>query len=139
VYGRVVSGSEDRSVRVWDLASGAARVLEGHKHGVLALAMLPNGHMVSGSGGHTVRVWNPGSGAARVLEGHTQWVRALTVLSDGRVVSGSGDHTVRGWSKTHQLQHTFVADAPISCLTITPSGVVVGGCQDGTVQFLRLP
>jgi hypothetical protein len=60
------------------------------------------------------------------------------VLADGRVASAGDDHAVRVWSRTFQLQHTFVADAPIWCLTITPAGVIVAGCQDGTVHFLRL-
>jgi WD40 repeat protein len=114
-------------------------VLEGHTDSVWALTVLPDGRVVSGSDDKSVRVWDLAGGTPRVLEGHTDRVLALAALSDGRVVSGSSDNTVRVWSKTYQLLHMFVADAPIICLTTTLDGVMVAGCQDGTVQFLRLP
>jgi WD40 repeat protein len=75
-----------------------------------------------------------------MLEGHTGVIHGLAVLPDGRLVSGSNDKTVRVWSGTHgiyQLQHTFVADAAISCLTLTQEGVIVAGCIDGTLHFLQ--
>jgi hypothetical protein len=43
---------------------------------------------------------------------------------------------VRIWSRSLEIQHAFVADAGIVCLTLT-AGMIVAGCQDGTVQFLQ--
>lgn len=137
--GRVASGSSDHTVRVWDLSSGASQVLEGHTHSVARLALLPDGRLISGSVDHTLRLWDLSSGASRVLVGHTDRISALAVLPDGRVVSSSADRTVRVWSRKHQTEHMFVADAAVRCLTVTPSGVVVAGCVDGSVHFLRIP
>jgi hypothetical protein len=57
---RLASGSNDTSIRLWDVASGEpADVLRGHSDYVFSLAFLPDGSaLVSGSGDSTVRVWD---------------------------------------------------------------------------------
>ena len=62
---RIVSGSGDDTVRVWDAASGAELlVLRGHEDWVRAAAFSPDGaRIVSGSWDNTVRVWD----AARMM------------------------------------------------------------------------
>merc|ERR1711903_216571 len=63
---RIVSGSEDKTVRVWDAASGeAVWTGEGHGEGVWSVAYSPDGtRIVSGSEDKTVRVWDAASGEA---------------------------------------------------------------------------
>ena len=89
--GRVVSGSSDGTVKVWDLNSGQEeRTLSGHGGGVRALAMMGDGRVVSGSDDCTVKVWDLNSGQEqRTLSGHGDVVNALALTGDGRVVSGS--------------------------------------------------
>ena len=60
-----VSGSDDRSVRVWSLQGDAApRVLCGHADYVRAVATTSHGWAVSGSDDGTLRVWDMASGRA---------------------------------------------------------------------------
>jgi WD40 repeat protein len=56
---RIVSGSDDRSVRVWDaLTGGEKHVLNGHTDSVRSVAFSSDGsRIVSGSGDKSVRVW----------------------------------------------------------------------------------
>ena len=57
--GHIVSGSWDKSLRIWDSATGECiTVLKGHTDGVRALAILPNGHIVSGSRDKSLRIWS---------------------------------------------------------------------------------
>jgi WD domain, G-beta repeat len=93
--GRLASGGEDGTVRLWDPARGSeAARLEAHG-GVGALAVLPDGRLASGGYDHTIRLWDPASGAETTrLEGHGG-VWALAVLPDGRLASGGYDHTIR--------------------------------------------
>jgi WD40 repeat protein len=98
---RIVSGSEDKSVRVWDASTGAElKVLNGHTGYVYSTAFSSDGTcIVSGSSDKSVRVWDASTGAElKVLNGHTEAVWSAAFSSDGtRIVSGSSDKSVRVW------------------------------------------
>lgn len=58
---RIVSGSEDKILRVWDVTTGAqiGDPLYGHDHRVNSVAFSPDGtRIVSGSFDGTIRIWN---------------------------------------------------------------------------------
>jgi WD40 repeat protein len=71
--GRLASGSDDGTIKLWDPASGScAATLEGHSDWCDALAVLPDGRLASGSGDRTIKLWDPASGScAATLEGHS--------------------------------------------------------------------
>ncbi|MEO1528801.1 MAG: protein kinase, partial [Planctomycetota bacterium] len=98
---RVVSGSDDDTVKVWDLESGRELAsLEGHSDWVRSVAVSHDGRrVVSGSDDDTVKVWDLESGRELAsLEGHSGTVLSVAVSPDGRrVVSGSVDSTVKVW------------------------------------------
>ena len=101
---RLVSGSADSTLRIWDLESGEClRMLRGHRRGVICLALSLDGRtLVSGGTDGTLRVWDINSGEClRILEGHREregWVTSVALTPDGRqVVSGSWDCTLRVW------------------------------------------
>ena len=62
---RALSGSDDRTLRLWDLKSGRElRRLEGHSLAVTAVAVLPDGRRaLSGSHDGTLRLWDLEPGA----------------------------------------------------------------------------
>ena len=105
----LASGSEDRTVRLWDPVTGApaGEPLTGHTGYVesVAFGTGPDGRLLlaSGSGDNTVRPWDPATGApaGEPLTGHTGYVDSVAFGTgpDGRLLlaSGSGDQTVRLW------------------------------------------
>ena len=99
LHGRpiAVSGSRDRTLRVWDIQRGRLlRVLEGHTQSVRCLDACGS-RVVSGSYDCTCRVWDVDTGAClHVLRGHFHQI--YTVAFDGvRIASGGLDTTVRVW------------------------------------------
>src|SRR5262249_45462945 len=87
-------------VRLWQIDSGACRMLHGHTDDVFAAAFHPDGRRLA-TGGRDRAVWlwdlERGEDVAR-LQGHTSFVWSLAFSPDGKTLaSGSGDATVRLW------------------------------------------
>ncbi|MEV6302992.1 hypothetical protein AB0M02_26490 [Actinoplanes sp. NPDC051861] len=98
---RAASAGVDKTVRVWDLATGRATVLRGHSAAVLGVAFVPGGRVVSAGQDGTVRVWDVGTGRATVLKGHDGAVRSVAASPDGQRLASTGrDGTVRVWNLT---------------------------------------
>jgi WD40 repeat protein len=89
---RIVSGSRDKTVRVWRCGRGKALlVLHGHTDWVVKVALSPDGQwIVSQSRDRTVRVWNIETGACQqIMEGLTDasgLAAALGTSSDGHAL-----------------------------------------------------
>jgi hypothetical protein len=99
----VVSGSDDRTLRLWELATGqpVGAPWKGHGGEILSVAFSPDGqHVVSGSDDRTLRLWEMASGqpVGAPWEGHSAYFRSVAFSPDGRhVVSGDNDGTLRLW------------------------------------------
>jgi len=136
--GRVVSGSQDGTLRVWDVESSQTlQTLEGHSSGVLAVAVLDSRRVVSGSYDGTLRVWDVESGQIlQTLEGHSDKILAVAVLDNRRVVSGSGDGTLRVWDvESGQTLQTLEGHSDeILAVAVLDSRRVVSGSGDGTLR-----
>ena len=142
---RAVSGSDDRTLKVWDLEQGALlATLEGHGAGVTAVAVTPDGRRaVSGSDDRTLKVWDLEQGALlATLEGHGDWVTAVAVTPDGRrAVSGSDDRTLKVWDlEQGALLATLEGHgARVSAVAVTPDGRrAVSGSGDRTLKVWDL-
>ena len=147
--GRIVSGSYDKTLRVWDSSSGAClRVLEGHTSDVSSVCALGDGRIVSGSEDNTLRVWDSSSGPClRVLERHTRGVLSVRALEDGCIVSGSVDKALRVWdSGTFAYRETVASNSPRAAKLLSAAlpelpvsyGRTLAHCTLGGVSPLHL-
>jgi WD40 repeat protein len=99
----IVSGSDDRTVRVWDGITGGplGRPMTGHQGPVRAVAVHDNGVIVS-VGDDAVRRWDAVTGqplGTTAIAGHgTSKTAAVGRAAGGRVVVfADDDHLVRTW------------------------------------------
>ncbi|XP_071951593.1 F-box/WD repeat-containing protein 7-like [Antedon mediterranea] len=125
---RIVSGSDDNTLKVWSASTGKClRTLVGHTGGVWSSEMA-NNIIISGSTDRTLKVWNADTGQCiHTLYGHTSTVRCMS-LSGNKVVSGSRDATLRVWDiETGQCLHVLMGHlAAVRCVQYDGRRVVSG-------------
>jgi WD40 repeat protein len=138
---RLLSGSEDRTLLVWDLASGEiVHRLRGHSAFVGACTFLPDGRAVSGGWGGEVILWDLETGREqRRLEGlgRVNAVNALAARGDGgEVLAGSVYGKVLGWDPRNgreTFRRTDGLKKPIWAMGYTAAGERYAGGDDGRI------
>ncbi|XP_064914865.1 ribosomal RNA-processing protein 8 isoform X2 [Columba livia] len=132
---RIVSGSDDNTLKVWSAVTGeCVQTLVGHTGGVWS-SQMRDSVVISGSTDRTLKVWNADTGeCVHTLYGHTSTVRCMH-LHGNRVVSGSRDATLRLWDiETGQCLHVLMGHvAAVRCVQYD-GHKVVSGAYDYTVK-----
>lgn len=142
---RIVSGSWDKTIRIWDAETGKqiGKPFEGHVDHITSVSYSPNGkRIVSGSWDATIRIWDAETGEqiGKPLVGHEHFVNAVAYSPDGnRIVSGSHDNTIRIWDAETGIQ----IDKPIKGHTHLISAVaysydgkfIASGSWDKTIRI----
>jgi WD40 repeat protein len=139
---RLASASEDRTVRLWDTATGGEiRPLTAHTGPVWSVAFSPDGRrLASASGDQTVKVWDTNSGQEiNTLRGHTGAVYSVAFSPDGKqLASAGGDQKVRVWNAIAGGQ-TFCLTGhtgAVRCVVCSPDGKLwATAAEDRTVQL----
>lgn len=103
----IVSGSGDKTARIWNMVDGTSKVLTINDHdslnndaGVTSVAISPSGQYVAaGSLDTVVRIWDVVTGMlVERLRGHRDSVYSVAFTPDGKgLVSGSLDKTLKYW------------------------------------------
>ncbi|XP_057667644.1 F-box/WD repeat-containing protein 7 [Diorhabda carinulata] len=132
---RIVSGSDDNTLKVWSATTGKClRTLVGHTGGVWS-SQMSGSTIISGSTDRTLKVWDADTGVCmHTLYGHTSTVRCMH-LHGKKVVSGSRDATLRVWDiETGSFLHVLVGHvAAVRCVQYD-GRLVVSGAYDFMVK-----
>jgi WD domain, G-beta repeat len=134
----LVSGGDEKVVRVWNIADTALlKTLAGHEGPLECVAFSPDGKLLaSSSNDGTVRLWRADTWTLHyVLEGHRIEVDCVAFSPDGKLVaSGGKDHTLRLWEPQSGKQLAIVPahESRIESLAFSPDGeyLATGGSGD---------
>ena len=128
---RLITGSWDRTLVIWDTATGrqVGRTISGQKYLVKDIAITPDGQQfVFVSLDRSVRVMDiKTQKQLAVLEGHSDSVTSVEISLDGKtVITGSKDETVRIWDLdacdcTHQVLEGH--SMRVECLYLSRDGL----------------
>jgi WD40 repeat protein len=125
--GRLVSASEDRSVRVWDLNKRlCVQTLLGHQNWILSMRVLREFNdddidlFATSSVDKTIKIWNEEK-CLQTLRDHTGPVYDLEVLitqtNEKQLISCSFDKTIRIWIFPN-FTCVGVINYPVACLRV---------------------
>lgn len=141
---RALSGSDDDSVRLWDLSAGKElKRFDGHEENVNSVCFSPSSNTgMSASGDSSVRIWDLDSGAQlKKLVGHGNIVLACAYSPSGnKAVSCGYDGTVRIWDVLNGTQLQLCqGQGTIRCVAFSPDGEqVASGGSDKVVTLWRV-
>ncbi len=146
-----LSGSEDSTLRLWYVNSGAEVQRIQRSAGIESVAISPDGQFaLSGGRDGSVVLNNLTTGAAvHTFEGHSDIVRSVVFTPDGRTgVSGSLDGSVLVWELTtgKQIRRFTGHKYPVISVAVSPDGKTVlssgfdlsGNTSDGELLLWNL-
>jgi WD40 repeat protein/uncharacterized caspase-like protein len=141
VLGESLSGGKDKTIKLWDAATGKElRSLEGHTGDVNSVAFSPDGKMIaSGSQDKTIKLWDAATGKQlRSLEGQrgaqslfgqgdTGYVFSIAFSPDGRVIASVNQFKTPLWDAAtgKQLRSLERHTTQVDAVTFSPDGKVI--------------
>jgi WD40 repeat protein len=139
---RMVTGSYDGKLRLWDLKTGVMlKKMEGHRSRVRALAVSPDEKWIaSGDENGELIAWHGQTGEPlnQAIKAHNGWIFSLDFSSDSVVLaSGSSDTTIKLWSaSTWQMQYTLNCGGNVRCVRYLPSSnIYLAIATDHNIQI----
>jgi WD40 repeat protein len=146
--GHFVSGSSDRTLRLWNKNNGETiRTFVGHTGKVTCVALLPDGRILSGSKDGEVRLWDTFTGESIVIFKTEMLggVVGFAVFSDGSfVICFPGLLTLliyeyRGWREVGGGFSARPSSNKFTCITTvpgTPDHCFVTGSMEGAIELM---
>lgn len=142
---RMVTGSEDGTAKVWEVASGReVFTLKSHSAPIRSVAFSPNGQWIAtGSEDHTTKLWDAASGReVQTLRKHAATIESVSFSPDSqRIVTGSWDQTAKVWDtvKGQEILTLTGHAAPVMAVVFSPDGQSIAtGSEDRTAKVWDL-
>eukprot|EP01112_Ceratiomyxa_fruticulosa_P007415 TRINITY_DN1921_c0_g2_i1.p1 TRINITY_DN1921_c0_g2~~TRINITY_DN1921_c0_g2_i1.p1 ORF type:complete len:528 (-),score=49.02 TRINITY_DN1921_c0_g2_i1:412-1995(-) len=131
--GPIVSGSYDRSIKMWDMNGNCVNTIRAHTHKINCL-QLQGDTMVSGSHDTLVKVWDMNGNCINTLKGHDNMIHCLQFRGD-KLLTGSSDNSIRVWNvKTGEHLQTFKNPSAVCALQFD-SNLLMSGFEDSSIQI----
>jgi WD40 repeat protein len=127
----LAAGSIDRTVRLWEVATGQQFLIGWHDRPVTCVVFSPDGRWLASSGKDpSIRLWNLGDlrKLPVIFRGHNGHIGSLDFTADSQtLISGSVDGTVRLWNVNTHKEDAFLGRRPTTLgLRFSPDGKLTG-------------
>ncbi len=140
--GQIVSGCEDKTIKLWNLETGKLiRTLNENWGEVSSLAVSPNGKLLAVGSSKTpqnnVKVWNLATGKlVWTLLGHHKPVNVVNISSDGQILA-SGSNKIKIWDlyKGERVSTLWHSCAVNAIAISSSSKVLVSGTSDHKIRL----
>ncbi|KAG9064402.1 hypothetical protein KI688_003590 [Linnemannia hyalina] len=138
---QLLSGSGDKTVRLWDCESGSCVFVLEHTGEVLTVAFSPSGKQVASAGAdETVRLWDVQTGANLFnLTDNTKWIRSISYSPDGHAVVSVDDDGMFRFFDTQTGQPGEVWESQSGemwSVAFSPDGLEIAvGHKNGELQL----
>ncbi|MBE9057164.1 WD40 repeat domain-containing protein [Sphaerospermopsis sp. LEGE 08334] len=147
----LASGSDDKTIKIWDLTTQQHRTFAGHKDsawtgGINSVAFSPDGKILASvSNDKTIKLWDVNTGIELfTFIGHEEKVNSVVFSPLGKILaSGSKDKTVKLWSLEQGKEiYSFKGHTDdVLCVAFSPDGKILasgGGNNDRTIRIVQL-
>jgi WD40 repeat protein len=135
----LVSGSDDKTIRFWDLGSNTPMGLLQRNHPIQALAAIDDSRIAYASI-NSIGVWNLRSNENLwTCFGHSDLIWSLITLPGQRLASCSADNTVRIWSTIDGSEVSRLeVDAPVQSLAMLKQDKLIAGDRLGRIHRIEI-
>jgi len=127
----LASRSDEKTIRIWDAATGQLLRQIEEPDGAAAFAFSPSGKLLATAGGGNVRTYDiPGCKLQKQWLAHENGIAALAFTPDNQgILTGSPDRTVRLWDLAGKETRKFgdELDAIVD-VAVSPDGKIVAAC-----------
>jgi len=134
----LASASWDHTVRLWPLAGGAPRVLDGHTQNVNGVAFAPDGSLVSVSYDQSLRIWPLAGSDSPIVVAMPVALNAVAIGSDGEIAAGGADGRLYFLRRDGTRAGEVAAGPrPVISIATSPDGALVAAAGiGGTVAVI---
>jgi len=125
----LVSGSIDKTIRMWNTKTGDCKILQGHTMSVICIHFEINENLlVSGSGDHKMRAWNMSSGECEKVIDTGSVIYAIAFNTRCVVTANKKPGIIiwdrSEWTQLHSINLNFYGIA--TCLLMDEKKIVTG-------------
>ena len=141
----LASGSADKSVKLWDVATGQNIATLNHTSSVTSVAFSPDGTTLASGSGREIKLWDVATGRnITTLEGHESWVPSVAFSPDGTILASGSGREIKLWDvatgrNIATLRHPY----PVDSMVFSPDGTTLasgswGGTSSADAGIVRL-
>ncbi|MFM6452024.1 MAG: protein kinase domain-containing protein [Planktothrix sp.] len=136
----LASGSQDKTIKLWDVIGQERMTLTGHSYNVNSVAFSPDSKILaSGSSDTTIKLWEVGTGKLITTLTTSSTILSVKFSPDGKILAdGSRDSTIKLFDITTGKQlATFRGHlSPVTSVAFSPDGkILASGSEDGNVKL----